>query len=61
MEGIGNVSSKSLYALRVVCLKCSAKRIIATENDGLPVGLQSCLCFNSSSKTCWFLIGVDPM
>ena len=44
MEGIGNFSSKSLYALRDVCLKCSAKRIIDTENDGPPVGLQSCLC-----------------
>ena len=61
MEGIGNFSNKTLYAWREVCLKCNAKRIIEAENGNLPVGLQSSHCFNSSSKTCWFLIAVDLM
>ena len=52
IEGIGNFFNKSSYAWGDVCLKCNAKRIIEAENGGLPVGFQSSVCFNSSSKTC---------
>ena len=37
IEGNGNFSNRSLYAWRDVCLKSNAKRIIETENGGLPV------------------------